>query len=251
MNHGLGNRGWCVPPSHAYRGAAIATIATLRHALAAGRQGCDAMQSVGHEAAGRGGEIGSLVSVPTPVAALSIPVVAGGLADGRGLAPALGAQAAALGTRFTTVGEKPATSEHKSGGDRGRRRGHADYGPSRRNAVPRAVRGRGAPHGVRRQRHLRRARRLAPRRARARRVVARAGRRGCGSDAAHARSARPRARRGAGRTGSGARARGRRHRSRAAGREQRRAVLGKTPKLSLSLRRGSAPRKCGSRRRSG
>ena len=64
----------------------------------------------GHEAAGHGGQVTSLVLVPTIADAVSIPVIAaGGFADGRGLAAALtlGAGGIAMGTRFMNTVESP------------------------------------------------------------------------------------------------------------------------------------------------
>jgi enoyl-[acyl-carrier protein] reductase II len=64
----------------------------------------------GHEAAAHGGDVTSLVLIPSIVDTVKIPVIAaGGFADGRGLAAALalGAEGIAMGTRFMTTKESP------------------------------------------------------------------------------------------------------------------------------------------------
>ncbi len=274
VNYGLGNGGWCVPFVHNYGGTVIATVATLRHALAAERQGCDAVLAVGHEAAGHGGELGSLVFVPTLVDALSIPVVAaGGFADGRGLAAALvlGAQAAALGTRFATAAESPLHPNTKAaviaaGGEDTLITDRLDGMPCR------VLSAAGARHTAREGNGTLAA--LAASRASATRrgsrssleccSAARPGRFGsrgprglrerCGSRSKRATSSAAWRRRG--RQWRSCARRGPRVSSRARpppslARCWARAAAssqGETPKLSLSLRRGSAPRKCGSRR---
>lgn len=106
----LGKGDWLVPAAHEYGGVVIATVTTERHARAAERQGCDAVQVVGHEGAGHGSAITSLVLIPTIRDAVRIPIVAaGGFADGRGLVAALtlGAGAVAMGTRFAAAAESP------------------------------------------------------------------------------------------------------------------------------------------------
>ena len=70
----------------------------------------------GHEAAAHGGDVTTMVLVPTLVDAVSIPVVAaGGIADGRGLAAALalGAQGVAMGTRLMLTKESPVAQAAK------------------------------------------------------------------------------------------------------------------------------------------
>jgi len=70
----------------------------------------------GHEAAAHGGDVTSLVLVPSIANAVDIPVVAaGGFADGRGLAAALtlGAQGIAMGTRFMNTAESPVHQKTK------------------------------------------------------------------------------------------------------------------------------------------
>ncbi len=110
INYSLGKGDWIADAVHAYGGKVIATVTTIKHALAAERDGADALIVTGHEAAGHGGQVTSLVLVPTIVDAVSIPVIAaGGFADGRGLAAALalGAGGIAMGTRFMNTVESP------------------------------------------------------------------------------------------------------------------------------------------------
>ena len=116
INYSLGKGDWIADAVHAYGGKVIATVTTIKHALAAERDGADALIVTGHEAAGHGGEVTSLVLVPTIVDAVSIPVIAaGGFADGRGLAAALalGADGVAMGTRFMNTEESPVHDDAK------------------------------------------------------------------------------------------------------------------------------------------
>lgn len=67
------------------------------------RQGADAVIAEGCEAGGHIGELTSMVLTPLVVDAISLPVIlAGGVADGRGMiaAFALGAEGVQIGTRF-------------------------------------------------------------------------------------------------------------------------------------------------------
>jgi enoyl-[acyl-carrier protein] reductase II len=110
INYSLGKGDWITEAVHAYGGTVVATVTTVKHALAAERDGADALIVTGHEAAGHGGEVTSLVLVPTIADAVGIPVIAaGGFADGRGLAAALalGADGIAMGTRFMNTVESP------------------------------------------------------------------------------------------------------------------------------------------------
>jgi len=116
VNYSLGKGDWIAEAVHAYGGKVIATVTTHRHALAAQRDGADALIVTGHEAAGHGGAVTSLVLVPAIVDAVDIPVIAaGGFADGRGLAAALalGAEGIAMGTRFMNTMESPAHASAK------------------------------------------------------------------------------------------------------------------------------------------
>jgi len=110
INYALGKGDRLVRAAHAYGGKVIATVVTHKHALAAQRDGADALIVTGHEAAAHGGEATSLVLVPSIADAVDIPVIAaGGFADGRGLcvALALGAEGIAMGTRFMNTVESP------------------------------------------------------------------------------------------------------------------------------------------------
>ena len=117
VNYSLGKGDWITEAVHAYGGKVVATVTTIKHALAAERDGADALIVTGHEAAGHGGEVTSLVLVPTIADAVGIPVIAaGGFADGRGLAAALalGADGIAMGTRLMNTVESPVHERAKS-----------------------------------------------------------------------------------------------------------------------------------------
>ncbi|HPA71179.1 MAG TPA: nitronate monooxygenase [Spirochaetota bacterium] len=110
INFSLGKGDWICKRVHEYGGKVIATVVTMKHALAAERDGADALQVTGHEAAAHGGMVTSLVLVPTIVRAVKIPVIAtGGFADGNGVAAALalGAEGVAMGTRLSVTKESP------------------------------------------------------------------------------------------------------------------------------------------------
>lgn len=110
INYALGKGDRLTQAVHAYGGKVVATVTTHKHALAAERAGADALIVTGHEAAGHGGAITSLVLIPSIVDAVKIPVIAaGGFADGRGLAAALalGAEGISMGTRFMNTKESP------------------------------------------------------------------------------------------------------------------------------------------------
>lgn len=117
VNYALGKGDWICKDVHAYGGKVVATVTTLKHALAAQRDGADALIVTGHEAAGHGGAVTSLVLVPSIVDAVKIPVIAaGGYADGRGLAAAfvLGADGISMGTRFMNSVESPVHASQKA-----------------------------------------------------------------------------------------------------------------------------------------
>lgn len=110
INFSLGKGDWIVKKANVYGGKVIATVTTLKHAKSAESIGAHALMVTGHEAAAHGGEVTSLVLVPTIADAVSIPVIAtGGFGDGRGLlaAFALGAQGIAMGSRFAVSQESP------------------------------------------------------------------------------------------------------------------------------------------------
>ena len=88
----------------------IATVGSVRQALAVERAGADAVQVQGWEGGGHASHIASTVLIPEVVAAVKVPVIAaGGFCDGKGLvaALALGAEAIAMGTRFALTQESP------------------------------------------------------------------------------------------------------------------------------------------------
>ena len=96
----------------------IHKVATVKHALAAEKQGADAVVIVGLEGAGfkSNEQIPTLVSIPWAVKLLKIPVIAaGGIADARGFmaALAMGAEAVYMGTAFMATKECPISERHK------------------------------------------------------------------------------------------------------------------------------------------
>ncbi len=110
INVSLGKCDWIAERAHKYGGKVIATVTTVKHAIAAEKQGADALQVTGHEAAAHGSMVTTLVLVPAIVRAVKIPVVAiGGIADGHGMAAALalGAEGVGMGTRLSMTKESP------------------------------------------------------------------------------------------------------------------------------------------------
>lgn len=106
-----------VPPEYFTKAKAagakvIHKCVSVRHALAAERQGADAISIDGFECAGHPGEddIGGLVLIPAAARHLKVPLIAsGGIGDGRGMAGALalGAEGVNMGTRFCATQEAP------------------------------------------------------------------------------------------------------------------------------------------------
>lgn len=110
INYSLGKGDKLTAACHAYGGKVIATVTTKKHALSAVQSGADCLQVTGHEAAAHGGEVTSLVLVPSIRDVTDVPIIAtGGFGDGRGLAAALclGADAIAMGSRFATSSDSP------------------------------------------------------------------------------------------------------------------------------------------------
>ncbi len=110
INVSLGKCDWIAERAHKYGGKVIATVTTVKHALAAESQGADALQVTGNEAAAHGSQVSTMVLVPAIVRAVKIPVVAiGGIADAEGMmaAFALGAEGVGMGSRLSLTKESP------------------------------------------------------------------------------------------------------------------------------------------------
>jgi enoyl-[acyl-carrier protein] reductase II len=108
INFALGKGDWIVKRAHEYGGKVLATVVNHRHAQRAQDYGTDALIVTGHEAAAHGGDVTSLVLIPSIADTVKIPIIAaGGFCDGRGLAAALalGADGIAMGTRFMATQE--------------------------------------------------------------------------------------------------------------------------------------------------
>lgn len=111
INVSLGKATWIADGLAQYGGKMIATVTNQKHAIGALQAGADALMVTGHEAAAHGGDVTSLVLVPsfrknfpdTPILA------AGGFATGEGLAGALalGADGVAMGSRMAVTRESP------------------------------------------------------------------------------------------------------------------------------------------------
>jgi enoyl-[acyl-carrier protein] reductase II len=87
-------------------------VATMKHALAAERQGADAVVMVGIEGVGEKStmQVTTLISITAAVKQLKVPLMAaGGIGDSRGLLAALGmgAEAIYMGTAFMATEECP------------------------------------------------------------------------------------------------------------------------------------------------
>jgi len=111
INVSLGKPDWIAEAAREYGGKVLCTVVNSKHASSALESGADALMVTGHEAAAHGGDVTSLVLVPSIASRFpEVPIVAaGGFADGRGLSAALtlGADAIAMGSRFATTVESP------------------------------------------------------------------------------------------------------------------------------------------------
>jgi len=96
----------------------IHKVATVQHALAAERQGADAVVIVGLEGTGFKNitQLPTLITITTAVRLLKIPVIAaGGIGDARGFLGALGmgAEGIYMGTAFMATEECPISDRYK------------------------------------------------------------------------------------------------------------------------------------------
>ncbi|WP_269082346.1 NAD(P)H-dependent flavin oxidoreductase [Chromobacterium subtsugae] len=116
INYSLGKGDWIAEAAHRYGGKVVATVTTEKHAVSAEKSGADALLVTGHEAAAHGGSVTSLVLIPAIRKASRLPIIAaGGFADGSSLvaALALGADAAAMGSRLAMTRESPVHAKTK------------------------------------------------------------------------------------------------------------------------------------------
>lgn len=117
LNVSLGKANWIRQGLDEYGGKLLATVTNRKHAQAAIAAGADALMVTGHEAAAHGGDVTSLVLVPSLAKEFpDVPIVAaGGFASGRGLnaALSLGADGIAMGTRLATTKESPLAGQMK------------------------------------------------------------------------------------------------------------------------------------------
>jgi len=117
INVSLGKAEWVAEGLSQYGGRLLATVTNAKHAQAALDTGADAFMVTGHEAAAHGGNVTSLVLVPSMAERFpEVPIVAaGGFANGRGLSAtlALGADAVAMGSRMAVTQESPLAQSTK------------------------------------------------------------------------------------------------------------------------------------------
>jgi nitronate monooxygenase/enoyl-[acyl-carrier protein] reductase II len=119
VSFALGDPGALVDRVHAAGAKVIQQVHTVAQARDAAAGGADVIIAQGSEAGGQGlvGGVGAMALVPAVVDAVApVPVlVAGGVADGRGLAAAivLGAAGANVGTRFLASEEAGADASWK------------------------------------------------------------------------------------------------------------------------------------------
>jgi nitronate monooxygenase/enoyl-[acyl-carrier protein] reductase II len=109
ISYALGEPGELVEQAHEVGVLFVQQVHSVEQATRAAEQGVDVIIAQGAEAGGFGGRVSALPLVPQVVDAVApIPVaVAGGIADGRGLAAALvlGAHGINIGTRFLASDE--------------------------------------------------------------------------------------------------------------------------------------------------
>eukprot|EP00934_Nitzschia_sp_Nitz4_P005825 Nitzschia sp. Nitz4//scaffold121_size67750//30500//34949//NITZ4_006067-RA/size67750-processed-gene-0.8-mRNA-1//1//CDS//3329534348//5815//frame0 len=117
INVSLGKAEWIADGLSKYGGKLLSTVTNQKHAKAALEAGTDAFMVTGHEAAAHGGDVTSLVLVPSLRQHFpDVPIVAaGGFANGMGLhgALSLGADAVAMGSRMAVTQESPLSQEAK------------------------------------------------------------------------------------------------------------------------------------------
>lgn len=116
INYALGRATEIIKAVHGYGGKVIATIALVRHAAYAEKDGADTIIVTGYEAAAHGAEVGGLVLIPAVASQVKVPIIAtGGFYNGKGLAAALvlGAEGIAMGTRFALTRESAVHERYK------------------------------------------------------------------------------------------------------------------------------------------
>ncbi len=96
----------------------IHKVATVRHAVAAEKQGADAVVIVGLEGVGfkNINQLPTLISITTAVRLIKVPIIAaGGIGDARGFlaALAMGAEGIYMGTAFMATKECPISERYK------------------------------------------------------------------------------------------------------------------------------------------
>ena len=85
INYSLGKGDWLAQRAHDYGDKVVATVTTLKHGRSAQQSGADALLVTGHEAAAHGGDVTSLVLIPSIRAGVDIPIIAaGGFGNGQG-----------------------------------------------------------------------------------------------------------------------------------------------------------------------
>lgn len=118
INISLGKADWIADAVHDFGGTILATVTNAKHAAASLESGADALMATGHEAAAHGGDVTSLVLIPSLSQYFpEVPIVAaGGFATGNGLAAALslGADGVAMGSRLATTQESPLAESMKN-----------------------------------------------------------------------------------------------------------------------------------------